>query len=148
MAKAAGPELFSPRWGGTAHCWIALWTGRSTVVALLAAGAAAREVPAQLTGDVLFAKRTTKTRQAASPPCSRACMLCCVRALLLLRACCAAPACSRGTKMLSGLYRLVAPDFLRAQPSRSGRASWARGSRLLAGWDWLAGYDCHASSTS
>ena len=28
------------------------------------------------------------------------------------------------------------------------RASWARGSRRLAGWDWLAGLNCHASSTS
>ena len=37
-----------------------------------------------------------KTRQAASFPCSRACILCCVRALNLLRACCGTSRVCRG----------------------------------------------------
>ena len=36
-----------------------------------------------------------------------------------------------------GLYGPVASDSRRASSIRSGRASWARGSRRLAGWDWL-----------
>ena len=63
------------------------WTGCFTVAALLAAGAAALEGPVQLTGDVALCQErpwATKTRQAASLPCTHAGMLCC--------SCSAAPA--------------------------------------------------------